>query len=301
MHHPNYIVLQCYGYEAVFLECAYALMSLNRLYTPEELAGTEIWIYTDKPEWFSRFKDCPLPLKFRKMDDALIKQWRGSIDFVHRVKIELLLDFVQTHTGNILYADTDMVFLQKLDNVWAGIAPGELYMHMQEGKISDKPNPIFRKLDAFLRSGNAIKNNAAPLYDRYMWNAGVLGFHSSHSQLLVKALEYTDSEYPKFPKHVVEQFAFSVQFSNKGNIRSALPYMLHYWNLKEMRQIIASFLQHFNGRPWVELVKYSALIQPYVLVTDKNIFLQHRSLTERLTNKKWQPPVYDWAVLEGQV
>lgn len=301
MHHPNYIILQCYGYEAVFLECAYALMSLSRLYTADELAGTEIWIYTDKPEWFGRFRDCPLPLKFRKMDEALIKQWRGSIDFVHRVKIELLLDFTETHTGNILYADTDMVFLQKLDDVWNGIAPGELYMHMQEGKISDKPNPIFRKLDAFLRSSNAIKSERAPLYDRYMWNAGVLGFHSNHRELLVKALEYTDSEYSKFPKHVVEQFAFSVQFSNKGNIRSALPYMLHYWNLKEMRQIIASFLQHFNGRPWSELVKYSALIQPYVLVTDKNIFLQHRSLTERLTNKKWQPTVYDWAVLEQQV
>ena len=296
----NYIVLQCYGYEAVFLECAYALMSLSRVYTPQELERTEIWIYTDKPEWFARFKDCPLPLKFRKMDDALIKQWRGKIDFVHRVKIELLLDFTATHTGNVLYADTDMVFLQKLDDIWAGLAPGELYMHMQEGQISGKGNPIFRKMDAFLRGSNAVQNATDPLYDRYMWNAGILGFHSSHRELLTNALAYTDSEYPKFPKHVIEQFAFSVQFSNKGNIKAALPYALHYWNLKELRQIIASFLAHFNGRPWAELVKYSALIQPYVLVTEKNIFLQHRSLAERLMNKKWQPAGYNWALLEQQ-
>lgn len=301
MHQPNYIILQCYGYEAVFLECAYVLMSLSRLYKPEELTNTEIWIYTDKPEWFSRFYDCPLPLHFRKMDAAQIKQWRGEIDFVHRIKIELLLDFTETRTGNILYADTDMVFLQKLDNIWNGLALGELYMHMQEGRISDKGNPLFRKLDTFLRSSNAIRSAGSPLYDMYMWNAGILGFHTSHRELLQQALIYTDSEYPKFPKHIIEQFAFSVQFSSKGNIKSALPYALHYWNMKEMRPVIASFLKYFDGKPWNELVRYSALIQPYIMVTEKNMFLQNRSLTDKLLNKKWQPTIPDWQALEQQV
>lgn len=300
MQQPSYIVLQCYGYEAVFLECSFALFSLSRLYSGEEMRGIEIWIYTDKPEWFDRFKDCPLPLRFRKMDTALIRQWRGKIDFVHRIKIELLLDFTEQRNGNVLYADTDMVFLQKLDDVWEGIAPGALYMHMQEGKISDKPNPIFRKLDRYLRGPVAIKNEGTPLYDRYMWNAGILGFHTSHRELLVKALEYTDSEYTHFSKHIIEQFAFSIQFSNKGHVKSALPYALHYWNLKEMRTIIASFLEYFHGRPWHDLVKYSSLVQPYILVTEKNIFLQHRSLADRVVNKKWQPPVYNWPVLEQQ-
>lgn len=301
MSQPSYIVFQCYGYEAVFLECVYALFSLSRLYGPEELAGTEIWIYTDKPEWFSRFADCPLPLHFRKINMALIQQWKGKIDFVHRVKIELLLDFTENRTGNVLYADTDMVFLQRLDEVWHKIAPGALFMHMQEGKISDKPNPIFRKLDGFLRGDSAIKDDIAPLYDKYMWNAGILGFHTSHRELLVRALEYTDSEYPKFPKHIIEQFAFSVQFSSKGNIMSALPYALHYWNLKELRGVIATFLQHFNGRPWADLVRYSALIQPYVLVAEKNIYLQHQSVTGKLLGKKWEPPVYNWDLIEQQV
>lgn len=300
MPQPNYIILQCYGYEAVFLECAYALMSLSRLYTAEELEDTEIWIYTDKPEWFDRFKDCPLPLRFRKIDDALIKQWRGQIDFVHRVKIELLLDFTASHTGNVLYADTDMVFLHRLDDIWNGIAPGGLYMHMQEGRVSGKGNPILRKLDTFLRSSAASKPDGTPLYDMDMWNAGMLGFHTSHRELLVKVLEYTDSEYPKFPKHVVEQFAFSVQFARKGNIKSALPYALHYWNLKEVRPVIASFLKHFEGRPWADLVRYSALIQMYVLVAEKSIFLQNRSLTDKLLNKKWHPARPDWQAIEQQ-
>ena len=301
MDQPNYILFQCYGYEAVFLECAYALMSLSRIYRPEELTNTEIWIYTDKPEWFRQFSDCPLPLRFFTLDAALIKQWRGDIDFVHRVKIELLLHFSATHSGNILYADTDMVFLQKLDEVWSNIADGQLFMHMQEGKISDKGNPLFRKLDTFLRSDKAIRSDGSPLCDLYMWNAGLLGFNTTHRDLLQKALEYTDSEHPKFPKHIIEQFAFSIQFSSGGSVRSALPFALHYWNMKELRQIIASFLQYFAGKPWADLVRYSSLIQPYVLVTEKNMYLQNRSLTEKLLNKKWQPTMPDWGLLARQI
>ncbi len=300
MQQPSYIVFQCYGYEAVFLECAFSLMSLSGLYTPAELSNTEIWIYTDKPEWFDKL-NCPLPIYFRKMDAALIKQWRGKIDFVHRVKIELLLDFTQSRTGNVLYADTDMVFLHPLGDVWSGIDKGELYMHIQEGKISERGNPIFKKLDNYLRTGAAIQNKQSPLYDMDMWNAGVLGFNTQHRHLLTQALAYTDSEYPRFPKHIVEQFAFSIQFQTTGNVKAAMPYMLHYWNMKEMRPVISSFLEHFKGRSWNELTRYSRLIQPYLLVTEKNMFIQNRSLSEKVLNKKWQPAPYNWLQLEKQM
>ena len=106
----NFIVFQCYGNKGIFQECAYALLSLSRSNTSKDLANTEVWIYTDDPAWFSAFKDCPLPLLYRKIDEATIKRWKGKIDFVHRVKIELLKDFVKGKQGNILYTDTDTDF-----------------------------------------------------------------------------------------------------------------------------------------------------------------------------------------------
>ena len=300
MGQPSYIVTQCYGNEGVFLECAFSMLSLSRLYKPEELNNTEIWIYTDNPGWFKALNST-LPLHYREIDKATIQQWRGSIDFVHRIKIEALLDFTKERKGNILYVDTDIVFTHRMDNVWQEIEAGALYMHIMEGRVSDRSNPLFKKLDTYLRSAQAQQINGKPLYDMDMWNAGVLGFNTQHRHLLIDALRYTDTEFPKFPKHIVEQFAFSVYFQMAGDVRSAVPYALHYWNMKEVRAVFASFFEYFRGHSWEDLTRYSSLLQLYVLVLEKVRFQYNRSFADKLLNKQWQPGQYDWAALAKQV
>lgn len=291
---PSYLVLQCYGNEGVFLECAFALLSLSRLYQPEELSNLQIWIYTDKPGWFQRLKKCPLPLYFRPIDAPTIKKWRGDIDFVHRVKIETLIDFTNDKTGNVIYADTDVIFTHRIDEIWRDLGAGQLYMHIMEGKVSAQNNPLLKKLNTYLHKNELPKIEGKQLYDFNMWNAGILGFHTMHKGLLQDALAFTDEQYPKFPKHIVEQFAFSVQFQKAGNLKSALPYILHYWNLKEARVIFASFFDHFKDCDWDDLVKYSGMIQIYDLVLQKIRFEYNRSFREKLFNKKWLPENYDW-------
>ena len=276
------------------------MLSLSRLYKPEELNNTEIWIYTDNPGWFKALNST-LPLHYREIDKATIQQWRGSIDFVHRIKIEALLDFTKERKGNILYVDTDIVFTHRMDNVWQEIEAGALYMHIMEGRVSDRSNPLFKKLDTYLRSAQAQQINGKPLYDMDMWNAGVLGFNTQHRHLLIDALRYTDTEFPKFPKHIVEQFAFSVYFQMAGDVRSAVPYALHYWNMKEVRAVFASFFEYFRGHSWEDLTRYSSLLQLYVLVLEKVRFQYNRSFADKLLNKQWQPGQYDWAALAKQV
>ena len=300
MNQPSYIVTQCYGNEGVFLECAFALLSLSRLYRTEELTNTEIWIYTDNPGWF-RSLNSTLPLHYREIDKPTIQKWRGAIDFVHRIKIEILLDFTASRTGNVLYVDTDVVYTHRIDKVWQDIAAGELYMHIQEGKVSDRSNPLLKKLDTFLRSGAAQKRTDTPLYDMDMWNAGVIGFNTQYKHLLAEALKYTDSEFPKFPKHIVEQFAFSIQLQTTKQIKSGVPYILHYWNMKEVRVVFASFFNHFKGRSWEELTRLSGLLQMYVLVLEKIRFEYNRTFMEKLQNKQWQPGNYDWDELAKQL
>lgn len=289
----NYIVFLCYGYERVFHECAYALLSLSRLYASSALRNTEIWIYTDNADWFRSFKDCPLPLNYREVDSATIKQWRGQIDFVHRVKIEVLKDMAQNKQGNILYADTDVVFTRGIDKVFADIADGKLYMHIREGRVSDKGNPILRKLNDHLIRAD-LKMNGKPLNEMAMWNAGVLGFNISHAHLLDEILSFTDGQYPKFPKHVVEQFAFSAYFQDKDCIKAAAPYIFHYWNLKEAGIVLASFFNYFKNRSWTELVQYSALIQMENLMQEKLVFYNNRGVAGIIAGKKWEATGYDW-------
>lgn len=297
----NYIVTQCYGDAGVFHECAYALLSFSRLYSADEMSHVQIWIYTDKPEWFRAFKDCWLPLHFRTLDEATLAQWRGKIDFVHRVKIEVLKDATHDKHGNILYCDTDVVFTHRIGEMLKNIAAGNLYMHVMEGIVSEKSNPILAKLYNHLQENALMQVNGKPIYDLAMWNAGVLGFNTSYRYLLDEVLTFTDSEYPKFPKHVVEQFAFSVYFQQVGPVKTAAPYIVHYWNLKEARLALASFFEYFKNTTWDELTQYSMLLQMHVLMQEKTNYLLNRTVADKLQKKQWHPAPVNWKEMMKQV
>ena len=297
----NYIVLQCYGNKGIFHECAFALLSLSRLYQAGKLPVSEIWIYTDDHTWFASFKDCSLPLRYRKLDEATINKWKGDINFVHRVKIEVLKDLVKDKTGNILYLDCDVVFTTPIEEVFNNIGASQLYMHVREGKVSDRSNSIFAKLDTYLRKNVPLKINGTPIHDVAMWNAGVLGFNTEHKHILDEVLAFTDNEYTRFPKHVIEQFAFSVYFQQAGNVKQAAPYLIHYWNLKEVRLLLASFFVHFKTKSWSELVHYSQLIQMPVLIQEKGNFYSNRSIGKSLQKVHWQPTIPDWNELSKQL
>ena len=86
-----------------------------------------------------------------------------------------------------------------------------------------------------------------------------------------------------------------------GDVRSAVPYALHYWNMKEVRAVFASFFEYFRGHSWEDLTRYSSLLQLYVLVLEKVRFQYNRSFADKLLNKQWQPGQYDWAALAKQV
>jgi len=297
----NYIVFLCYGNERVFHECVFALLSLSRIYDRGLPDNMQVWIYTDKPGWFRSFKECPLHLNYRETRLDEIKQWRGTIDFVHRVKIEMLKDFSANKSGNVLYADTDVVFAYPVDDVFQALSAGKRYMHIMEGKISEEGNPIFKKLNAHLKTEATLKLNGKPMYEMAMWNAGVLGFNTKDSGLLDSVLDFTDREYPKFSKHVVEQFAFSVYFSQPGDIKAATPYIIHYWNLKEAGAVLASFFNYFKDKSWVELVRYNTLIQIPALMQEKINFYQGRSVLDKIGKKQWVLHVPDWVELIKQL
>ncbi|MFI5195962.1 MAG: glycosyltransferase [Chitinophagales bacterium] len=297
----DYIVFQCYGHERVFHECAYALLSLSRLYGPGKLSNTEIWIYTDNPVWFGSFKDCSLPLKYKAIDNNTIKQWSGKIDFVHRVKIEILKDFTSHEKGNILYLDTDVVFTHSIDKMMKDINEGKLYMHIMEGIISEEGNAVLRKLNKYLQQDGKRELNEKPLQSMAMWNAGVLGFNTKHTGLLDEVLAFTDNEYPKFPKHIIEQFAFSVFFQLKDTVKAAAPYIFHYWNLKEAGLVLSSFFSHFKDKSWEELTRLSSLVQIHTLMQEKANFFRNRGLAGSVLNKYWIPAKPNWEELQKQL
>jgi len=295
---PYHIVMQAYGNEGVLQECIFALLSFSKFHTPEECARVHFHIYTDQPEWFQQYADCPLQLSFRTISKQDLKQWRGAIDFVHRVKIEVLRDFVKHHTGAVLYLDCDVHFLKPVLPLLQRIAAGELFMHVAESRLSDRENRMMKKLHDFFKKKQQVYNVDL---DSMMWNAGVLGFTTDQALLLDEVLSFTDKAYAQYPKHVIEQFAFSYYFQQAGKIHSTTATVFHYWILAEAKSVLHSFFNHFKGQSWVSLLRYSELIQHHVIVQQKTSFFINRSLHGKIKKERWHPVIPDWSMLAEQM
>lgn len=299
----SYIVMQAYGSQDILNECAFALLSLTRQQTEDDLQNLTVIIYTDQPAFFKSFKDCPLNARLRDVNRALISQWRGAIDFVHRVKIEVLRDAVKNLDGQILYLDTDVCFAEPVTTIFDNIRKGKLYMHIMEGRLHGSDNLVFQKLSKFFNSSDVAlhgKKITIP-EDAMMWNAGVLGFHTKYSQLLDEVLAFTDVVYQQIPKHVVEQFAFSLYFRQTAPLLSAHTNINHYWNLKELRPVLASFFGHFGNKDWETLSYYSRLIQLPDYMQQKANFYYNRSSVDKLLKKRWTAALPDWDLLIHQL
>ena len=117
-----------------------------------------------------------------------------------------------------------------------------------------------------------------------MWNAGVLGFNTTDKAVLDEALKFTDKEYPEFPKHIVEQFAFSVCLRE---LHETAPYIVHYWSLKEADAELVDFFVRNKGKSWKELARSSVEIDVQRMMEDKRVFYERRGIWGKVFGRKW--------------
>lgn len=203
-------------------------------------------MFSDNKDFFHQiFED---KIKIIPLTAEMIQKWRGEIDFVHRVKIEVLIDFFKRFEGHCFYIDSDTIFLDSPAEIIKGIENHELYMHINEGMIKSKINPIFKKMYKFLKAHTDV-----PL-DSQMWNAGMIGIHNDDKDLLYKILNLTDEWYIIFPKHVIEQFAVSYILQSQKPIKATDHIIHHFWDFKEFRNHIDYFFDSNPGKKYKELL-----------------------------------------------
>jgi len=292
----NYLVYQSYGSKDILNECCYSILSLIKQGINKN--EIRIVIYTDQPEYFS-FLPNDL-LEFVPMSAATIEAYKGPYSFVHRLKIEVLLDCVERFTGSILYVDSDIYFLKPIEKIFASITDSTFLMCNNEGQIHLGGNRIFEKFSAFIQNNtDYLKENNIPIpYDTIMWNAGVIGLLSNKKELLKKVLYTNDIIFEKFKSHVVEQLSFSYQLQQHGVLKESTDYVYHYWNFKEFRIVLAEFFNyHLNKSSVDTMVQDVDSIRPDVLIKPK---LEYESLPflrksiRKLRGKKnrWKFPSY---------
>ncbi|MFD2248178.1 hypothetical protein [Pontibacter ruber] len=283
----RHLLYQAYGNEDILHELIYSIYSLLRVYGDSPFT---LVVYTDNQAMLEKW--LPPTVVYEPLTQVQIKQWRGKYDFVHRVKIEIIRDFISKYKGSALYLDTDTVITQPIDQLFEKIEQGVHVMHEEEGRISTRKNIVFRKVDSFLGS-----HNTGISRDTVMYNAGALGFLCSEQQLMEQVLQTTDKLYELYQKHIIEQLAFSYHLDAASSqpVYSATSEIYHYWNFKEYRGVLRAFFRHYEGTPYQELVPRIELINTQRMHAPKLAYEalpSYRRTLRKLSGTRWVMPAY---------
>lgn len=287
----NYIVYQAYGSHDILNELIYSIASF---YNHNNTFPATIVVYTDNREYLNRY--LPSWIIYEELTVSKLKAWRGENNFVHRVKVEMLIDMCQKYSGNILYLDTDTVFTESPDILFRAIANDIKVMHTCEGRLSNTRNPIFNKLVRFLHNRKFEVNGKviSIASGQEMWNAGVLGFPAENVSLLKDVLSLTDMLYKQYPKHIMEQLAFSRIFTNDKLLTAAEKQIFHYWNFKEFRPLLKKYLMVQDTFEKIQATLHT--INPVQLIKPKMEFEQQAHLAlqfkKHILKQKWYMPDY---------
>lgn len=240
------LVFQAYGLQEIMRQTFFSIASLLRQL--EKDSPLKVAIYTDQPEYIQAFIQKNPRVETVVIDREMIKKWRGEIDFVHRVKIEILKDAGQRFPGDLFYCDGDTYFLGSPTAKFKKVDDKHSLMHIFESVLGDKKDPIAKKMNKFVREHKfQINGKDSGLNSRSaMWNAGVIGISNKNKNLLDDILALTDQMHKIYPKHVNEQLAVSQVLKNHTEISATDELIVHYWNQKEDYQIaVDKFLESF--------------------------------------------------------
>jgi hypothetical protein len=230
------LVYQAYGRDDVIRQTQFSIVSLLSVLKPS--SPIQIWVYTDNRALFADYFQSPR-LRWVEVTPQQIQTWRGAINFVHRVKVEVLQDAASQFEGPLFYVDGDTYFREDPTNLFSGVSDEQSLMHIAEGRLSDGGDPLTRKIAKFVRK-NTFDVGSQELVQMpestVMWNAGAIGISQKNKSLLKKILALTDAMHSLYPKHVMEQLAFSYYLQTHSKIFSGEKEIGHYWDQKEEYQ-----------------------------------------------------------------
>jgi hypothetical protein len=285
----NYLIYQAYGNPDILNEALFSLLS----YLRQPACATAV-IYTDNPAHFQAVLGELASIAYVTIPASQWREWRGEIDFVHRVKIKVLQHATTHYVGQLLYVDTDTIFTLPLASLFAALERGERFMHLNEGRLGDG-NSLNRKINRALQRANGSPALGGRIIgpQTQMYNAGVLGFRSRDAPLLAEVLTLTEQLYLLYPKHVMEQLAFNVVWAQAGPVYEATKWVHHYWDLKEIRPVLAELFALAPTHQLIGLQTHAATLDLPALAEGKARFRAlpgWRRAVQRWLGNAWQLP-----------
>lgn len=250
------LVLQSFGRENEYKRAILTVLSFY-VYNSLPIQDTRVILFTDKPDYFKDYL-AGLPVDFVLLTPAKIKEMRGQIDFLHRMKIALIEEAFGMIDGNMLYADSDTFFTADPIPLARQLSPQKSFMHLWEYEFESLRNQELPAGQTFVDFLKLIENNTFKLADGSeikvsatdsSWNAGVMFFHPSHVRFIPDVYTLTDQFYPGSLNHASEQYAFSIMLQKNTNIVPCDSVIYHFW-YRTKKQIIDLLLQNLFNEAW---------------------------------------------------
>ena len=251
------LVIQSFGHQYEYRRAIFAVLSF---YAYSRRPYPTTILFTDNESYFHPYFE-DLPIQYVMLTAQKIRVLRGSIDFLHRMKIGIIEEAFKLTNDNLLYADSDTFFIDSPAELMDALTSDVSYMHKREyafESLATMPLPAGVPFRAFFK---LIADNSFILSDnshvrvdvrQFSWNAGVMMFHHSHAYLLPDVYALTEQFYPPTSNHASEQYAFSVVLQNKTSLRACDNVIYHYW-YRIKKSIIDIFLKAYLTEDFVSL------------------------------------------------
>ena len=242
---------------------SFSILSILKFCPP----NSQIILYTDKPELYSLFKE---KIVFRELNEEILKDWRGSYDFMWRIKIKALLDSANKDPGHLIYLDMDTFAQKDLHSLIAQLDQGRFFMHLRESLLSqDKAKNkqlMWSQVKNKTFAGILVDKNSA------MWNAGLVALPERDKvKILEKTLSCNDEMCAQnVERWLIEQFSLSLALAETKKLNEGAEWFIHYWYGKEAmiteinKFLAAQFVQNsnipqsinqINPQDWVQIGK----------------------------------------------
>lgn len=256
--------------------------------------------YTDKPSYFKYFFS-GLPIVYKTLTLSKIDEMRGTIDFLHRMKIAMIKETFNAYQEDIIYADSDSFFTGDICPHFQKLNPSTAFMHKKEYFFCTMEKMALPGGQPFVDFYHKVVNHSFALnsgrsysIDEQMasWNAGVMMLHNSFEEVLDDVFGLTDEFFLRTKNHACEQYAFSVVLQTIGELQPCEHINYHYW-YRVKKQIVDVILSNLldasfsNDALATKLLKAQNLIMVLPDLMETHILALRDSAIQAFNRNEW--------------
>lgn len=300
----NHLIYMAHGADCYRDEAIYSILSLWRWHDQSTFT---LLVATDEPAHFERILGAHASVVYLPLSAAQLREWRGGINYVHRIKSCVLQWAIQTAGARaddgFMFVDSDTTFTAPVTGLFRRITQGEVFLHQSEGTVegtrheTNSKGRLYRAIRAqpfrvcgaerHLRTGMTL------------WNSGVIGLRGDQIGLLQQTIDAIDAIYPLVQINTVEQIALSAVLDiHNIPVFPADEAVLHYHVFKEFRGDLAVFFNRYTGSSLPQWLEHWPEIDPALRIVPKLQFNARPKWQRnwlKLIKRRWAPLPYPWA------